>query len=235
METGIWVSLLSSLWFGILTSISPCPLATNIAAMSYIAKEAHRPAAVLTRALLYAVGRLAAYVILAVIVVTGLLSVPSVARFLERNMNLIIGPLLILVALFLFDVIQLSGPSVGAGVALQNFVKKARWLGPLILGFVFALTFCPVSAGLFFGSLIPLAVQSESRLLVPGIYGVGTALPVAGFAVILSLGVATVASAFQTITKVEFWARRITGAIFVLAGIYLIIRNWPLYVQLFTR
>lgn len=235
METGIWVSLLSALWFGLLTSISPCPLATNIAAMSYIAKEAHRPAAVLTRALLYAVGRLAAYVILAVVVVTGLLSVPAVARFLERNMNLIIGPLLILVALFLFDVIQFSGPSVGAGVALQNLVKKARWLGPLILGFVFALTFCPVSAGLFFGSLIPLAVQSESRLLVPGIYGVGTALPVAGFAVILSLGVTTVASTFQTITKVEFWARRITGGIFVLAGIYLIVRNWPLYVQLFTK
>ena len=92
--------------------------------------------------------------------------------------------------------------------------------GALPLGVVFALTFCPVSAALFFGSLIPLAVQAQSSLVLPGLYGVGTAVPVLVFAVLIALGAKSVGRAFNALTKVEIWARRVTGIVFLMIGIY---------------
>lgn len=209
----------SALWFGILMAISPCPMATNVAAISYIGKRLGSPRQVLLGGVLYTVGRTVAYVGLAVVILAGLQSIPRVSTFLQDYMNKVLGPVLIVVGLFLLELIKFGG---GAGVGEKLGKKVEGWglAGALALGVIFALSFCPISAALFFGSLISLAVKYDSRILLPGVFGVGTALPVFVFAVIIGLGVGSLGAAFHKLQKFEWWARRVTGVVFILVGIY---------------
>lgn len=209
----------SALWLGILTAISPCPMATNVAAISYIGKRLGSPRQVLLGGVLYTVGRTVAYVGLAVLILAGLQSIPRVSTFLQEYMNKVLGPVLIVVGLFLLELIQLGGRS-NLGERLGRRVEGWGLAGALALGVIFALSFCPISAALFFGSLISLAVKYDSRVLLPGVFGVGTALPVFVFAVIIGLGVGSLGAAFHKLQKFEWWARRITGVVFILVGIY---------------
>ncbi len=209
----------SALWLGILTAISPCPMATNVAAISYIGKRLGSPRQVLLGGVLYTVGRTVAYVGLAVLILAGLQSIPRVSTFLQEYMNKVLGPVLIVVGLFLLELIQLGGRS-NLGERLGRRVEGWGLAGALALGVIFALSFCPISAALFFGSLISLAVKYDSRVLLPGVFGVGTALPVFVFAVIIGLGVGSLGAAFHKLQRFEWWARRITGVVFILVGIY---------------
>ena len=210
----------SACWLGILTSISPCPLATNIAAISYIGKRVGTPKKVLFSGLLYTLGRMLTYLILGVLIVAGMLSVPDLAYFLQKYMNTFLGPILVLVGMFLLGLIRLNFSVSGISEQMQNRAEKYGIWGAGLLGFLFALSFCPISAALFFGSLIPLAVQHESRVLMPTIYGIGTALPVFAFAILVALGARSIGKAFNKLTQIELWARHITGVIFIVVGIY---------------
>lgn len=214
------VSILSALWLGILTSISPCPLATNIAAMSYIGRRVDSSSQVFLSGLLYTAGRMVTYVVLGVLIVASLLSVSEVSLWLQKHMNQFLGPLLILVGMVLLGLIPLP---VFGGTISEKVQRRAQsygvW-GAGLLGIVFALSFCPVSAALFFGSLIPLSVQSGSTLTLPSVYGIGTGLPVFLFAILIAFGVRTVSRAFDRLSLVERWTRRITGTVFILVGVY---------------
>jgi cytochrome c biogenesis protein CcdA len=209
----------SALWLGILTAISPCPMATNVAAISYIGKRLGSPRQVLLGGVLYTVGRTVAYVGLAVLILAGLQSIPRVSTFLQEYMNKVLGPVLIVVGLFLLELIQLGGRS-NLGERLGRRVEGWGLAGALALGVIFALSFCPISAALFFGSLISLAVKYDSRILLPGVFGVGTALPVFVFAVIIGLGVGSLGAAFHKLQRFEWWARRVTGVVFIVVGVY---------------
>lgn len=214
------VALTSACWLGILTSISPCPLATNIAAITYIGKRVDRPGYVLLAGLIYTLGRTLSYLVLAILLVASALAVPDLSFFLQRYMNSILGPILVVVGLFLLGVfrVNLSGPSFGR--KLQGKVEKWGLWGAGLLGILFALSFCPVSAALFFGSLLPLALQHQSSVVIPAVYGVGTALPVVVFAIFIALGAAWLGKAFSALARFELWARRITGVVFVVVGLY---------------
>ena len=214
------VILASALWLGILTSISPCPLATNITAISYIGRRVGSPRQIVLSGVLYTLGRTLAYSLLGALLVASVLSVPQLSMFLQKYMNKLLGPLLILVAMFLLDLIQLNVSGAGMNEGLRKRVDALGIWGALPLGVVFALTFCPVSAALFFGSLIPLAVQARSSLVLPGLYGVGTAVPALVFAVLIAVGAKSVGRAFNALTKAEIWARRVTGIVFLAVGIY---------------
>jgi cytochrome c-type biogenesis protein len=214
------LSISSAVWLGILTSISPCPMATNIAAISFIGKRVQRPVIVFSTGLLYTAGRSFAYLVLGVLIVSSVLSTPVLARFLQQYMNKILGPILIVTGLFLLEVLRLSIPGSSIGSRMQEKADKWGPWGALPLGIVFALSFCPVSAALFFGSLIPLALKSSSGVIIPSVYGIGTALPVFLFAVLIALGTRSIGNVFNRITQIEKWARRITGIIFTCVGIY---------------
>jgi cytochrome c-type biogenesis protein len=214
------ISALSALWLGILTSISPCPLATNIAAISYLGKGAQDTKTVFASGFLYTIGRTATYLVLAVIAVTSVLSLPELSFFLQRYMGKLMGPILIAVGLVLLEVVRLPSFGVTIGEKLQARAQRGGMWGAGALGMLFALSFCPTSAGLFFGTLIPLAIDSKSVLVLPGLYGLGTALPVFAFAVLIALGAKSVATVFQRLSALEVWARRITGTVFILIGIY---------------
>lgn len=208
-------------WLGILTAISPCPLATNVAAISYIGRDLTRPPQVFLAGLLYALGRSLAYIALGVLLVGSLVSAPGLSQFLQKYMNMVLGPLLVLAGMILLDLIELGGGPGGFGARFQERVARLGPLGAILLGIVFALSFCPLSAGLFFVSLVPLAVKQGSGVLLPLVYGVGTALPVIGFAGIVATGAQSLGTTFQKTTVVARWAKRATGVIFVLVGVYL--------------
>ena len=210
----------SAIWFGILTSISPCPLATNIAAISFIGKRVSSPRLVVMSGLLYMFGRMLAYLVLGYILVASILSIPDLSYFLQENMNKLLGHLLLIVGVFLLELLPLSLPRLGINQNIQHKVSKMGIWGAGILGLVFALSFCPVSAALFFGSLIPLAVKHDSNFVMPLVYGIGTALPVMLFAFLVGFGTTLVGKFFNRIKIFEIWARRITGVVFIVVGLY---------------
>lgn len=211
---------LTACWLGLLTSVSPCPLATNIAAISYIGRRVEQPRQVLLSGLLYTLGRLVSYVALAMLIVSSLLAVPELARFLQRYMNVALGPVLIVTGLFLIDLIPLRLPGIRVGERLQHRVDRMGIWGGAFLGVLFALSFCPVSAALYFGSLIPLALENQSSVLMPTLYGLGTAVPVVVFALLIAFSARFVGSVFNKLSLISRWARRITGAVFILIGVY---------------
>jgi cytochrome c biogenesis protein CcdA len=217
------VAVGSAIWLGILTSISPCPLATNIAAITYIGQRVDRPAKVLLSGLLYTVGRMATYVLLGVLVVASVLSIPDVAMFLQQNMNKFLGPILVVVGLLLLGLFNLRLPGVGVGDRFQRRVDRWGIWGAGLMGLLFALSFCPVSAALFFGGLIPIAIEQESNILMPTVYGIGTALPVVAFALLIAIGTRFVGRLFNKLTVFEKWARRITGVVFLAVGLYYVL------------
>jgi len=216
------IVFLSALWLGILTSISPCPLATNIAAISFLSRRVNHPRKVLWSGFAYTLGRMTAYVIIGVILISSLAGIPSTANFLQKYMNKILGPVLIIVGLFLLNIFKLNFLDFSISSERQNKLAKMGILGSFLLGAIFALSFCPISAALFFGSLIPLALNNNFGIAFPFIYGIGTGLPVVIFAIGITLGVQSISRWFNKVTKLEIYMRKVTGIIFILVGIYFI-------------
>jgi cytochrome c biogenesis protein CcdA len=221
----LWLAVGSALWLGILTSISPCPLATNIAAVSYVGRQVGSTRAILLSGALYTAGRTLAYTALGAAAVWSLMSMVAVSGFLQGTIHRLLGPLLIVVGLLLLGVFNLSLPGAGFSERLQRRVDRSGLWGAGLLGIVFALSFCPVSAGLFFGGLLPLAVEHSSPLLVPAVFGIGTALPVAGFAVLLAAGVSWLGPALERVHTLERWARPVTALVFIGVGIFETLRS----------
>ena len=217
-------ALLSAVWLGILTSISPCPMATNITAISFIGRRVKNPARVLLTGLLYTVGRSLTYVVLGSLLTAGILSASSLSHVLQKYMNRALGPILVLIGMVLLDLIRIKTTGKGVSDTLQKRVEVWGVWGALLLGIVFAASFCPISAALFFGSLLATAGKVESVALVPFCYGIGTALPVLGFAFIIAVGGKSLGTAFDRLTAFEKWARNITGVLFILVGIYYALR-----------
>lgn len=214
--------ILSALWLGILTSISPCPLATNIAAVSFLSKKVNYPRNVFFLSIAYILGRMATYAVIGTIIIFSLVGIPFIANFLQIYMNKFIGPILIIVGLFLIDVIKFSSLSFSISQERQNKLADSGVMGSFLLGMLFALSFCPMAAALFFGSLIPLALNSKIGLIYPFIYGIGTGIPVAIFALGIVFGVKSFARWFHKTAMIEWWTRRITGVIFIFVGGYFI-------------
>ncbi|MGW8258008.1 MAG: urease accessory protein UreH domain-containing protein [Thermoguttaceae bacterium] len=153
-----------------------------------------------------------------------MLSIPQLSMFLQKYMNKLLGPVLILTGMFLLNMIELGFTGRGMSEKMQKRVDSLGILGAGLLGIVFALSFCPVSAAIFFGSLIPLSIKYDSSVTLPSIYGIGTALPVLAFAVIIAISAQSLGKAFNRLTQFEWWARRITGLLFVAIGIYYSLR-----------
>jgi cytochrome c-type biogenesis protein len=219
--SGLAVAALSALWFGILTSVSPCPLATNITAISFVGRRTGSPRGILLSGLLYTIGRALVYTAIGVLLVMSLLSAPTVSLTLQLWMNKLLGPILILAGMVMLGLLHVSLRGRGMSQRLQQRVEQWGLLGALGLGALFALSFCPVSATLFFGSLLPLAVKHGSGILLPFVYGIGTAIPVVVFAIVLAVGARWLGKLFERVTLVERWMRTATGIVFLGVGVYM--------------
>ena len=223
---GFFVGFISALWFGILTSVSPCPLATNIAAISFLTKKIINPKIVFISGFVYTIGRMFSYALLGMVIISSLLSVPVLANLLQKYMNKAFGPILIITGFVLIDFLKINIPKLTFSKKLQDRLAGSGIGGAFVLGLIFALVFCPVSAALFFGSLIPLALKSKMGIILPSIYGIGTGLPVLLFAVGIVLSVKSLSFWFNRLTKLEYYMRKVTGVVFIVVGLYYIGVYW---------
>ncbi len=211
----------SAAWLGILCAISPCPLASNLAAIGFIGRRVRSVRRVLGSGLMYTLGRATAYAVMGSVLAGGLLTAPAISHALEKYMNLLLGPLLVLVAMVLLKLLNIPVPRIGGNVMKR--LENTGAGGAFLLGVVFALSFCPTSAALFFGSLLPLAVKMRSCVTMPAIFGIATGLPVAVFAFMLAFGANKVGKAYDRLSAFEIWAQRITGVVFLAVGLYMTI------------
>jgi cytochrome c biogenesis protein CcdA len=201
-------AVVAAAWCGVLTSISPCPLATNIAAVSFLSRRMHSRRMAVAGAVAYTLGRATVYGVLGFAVAWGLAAAPRLSSFLQQGLFPFLGPLLIVVGLVLLGWIRLP---LNFGLKDQSIAQRlasSGLLGEFLLGMVFALTFCPVSAALFFGTLLPMAVTTSQPLLLFVVYGIGTALPVGAIAVLVALGLA---ASSKIIAGVQRWEGKIQG------------------------
>jgi len=215
---------LSALLLGLITAISPCPLATNIAALGYVSRRAtERRYAVITGAL-YTLGRMFSYSVIGVIIIVAGLEIPGIASFLQDFGEQALGPILIVVGAIMLTANRISFGRGGGRLSALG-AKVADWgmIGGFLLGALFAFAFCPYSAALFFGVLIPLALKSSGGIALPAVYAIGTGLPVLVFGVLLSLSVARVSSWLNAITRAEKVIRAVVSIIFIGVGIYLVV------------
>ena len=215
--------VLAAFILGLLTAISPCPLATNIAALSYVSKKLDSRRYTVIASALYTAGRMVAYTLIGVLLVLIGFSASRVSLFFQNYADRILGPLLIFFGLVMLDVIKFSIFKGRITSAIQQKIGDWGLVSSFLLGVLFALAFCPYSAILFFGMLIPIALESAGGITFPAIYGLGTGLPVMVFAVALSLGVSELGKHVARIQKFEKYFRWFAGVIFIGVGIYYIV------------
>ncbi|MDY0200389.1 MAG: aromatic aminobenezylarsenical efflux permease ArsG family transporter [Tenuifilaceae bacterium] len=211
---------------GLMTAISPCPLATNITAIGYISKDIDNRNKIFVNGLLYTLGRVISYSILGIILIAILkqgASIYKVQKLVSAYGEMFIGPFLIVVGVLMLDVIKLNFSVSGriSASAEQKANKGGAW-SVLLLGIVFALAFCPYSGVLYFGGLIPLSVTAQMGYFLPIVFAFATGLPVVIIAWILAFSVSGIGKFYNSIKTFEKWFRRVVALIFIMVGVYYI-------------
>ena len=212
--------LLAALALGLLTAISPCPLATNITATAFIAKTINSRKKVLLSGVLYTLGRMFSYTVISTIIYFGA-NTFQIAKLFQGNGEKFIGFVLVILGLIMLDIIKLNFIKGGDWIEkLSDKFKTKGLLGAFFLGALFALAFCPYSGALFFGMLIPMTIKSG--LAMPVLFSIGTGLPVILFAFVIAFSMEKLGMYFKAITKIEKVMRILAGVTFIVTGLYYI-------------
>jgi cytochrome c-type biogenesis protein len=214
--------VISAFLLGLMTAISPCPLATNITAIGFISKDVEDKNKVFINGLVYTLGRALSYTLLAVIIFIGADRL-KISGWFQQYGEKIIGPLLIVIGLLMLDVLKIKFPGLSklATRLQENGISKYREV--LVLGILFALAFCPYSGVLYFGMLIPMTISSASGLYLPVVFAIATGIPVIIFAWLLAYTVSGVGKLYHRLKTFEIWFRRIISVIFIGIGLYFVI------------
>lgn len=214
--------LVSAFLLGLMTAISPCPMATNITAIGFIGKDVDNRKRVFINGLIYTLGRALAYTLLAVIIFIGADQF-KISGWFQQYGEKIIGPLLLIIGVLMLDIVRINFPALGN--FSQRFQRKSKhtYWDVLLIGVVFALAFCPYSGVLYFGMLIPMTVGSASGLFLPFVFAIATGIPVILFAWLIAYTVSGVGKVYHSLKSFEIWFRRVVSVIFIVVGIYYII------------
>ena len=221
------VPVIAAFFLGLMTAISPCPLATNITAIAYISKRIDSSRHTLLTGCIYTLGRMAAYIAVASVIVFFGMNIQAVALGLQRYGELLLGPFLVLCGIYLLDIFhvdQVPGGDWFSGFTsgISTRLADRGYLGAFLLGVIFAMSFCPFSAVLFFAMLIPLAIGAGDPVIIPAVFALATGLPVIIISYLLVRGVGKCSGIIQKIGTVELWIRRGVAAVFIVVGVYYI-------------
>lgn len=221
-----WVT---AILLGLMTSISPCPLATNITAIGFISKDIDNRNQVFLNGLFYTLGRAITYTSIAFVIYLGADQF-RFSGFFQQYGEKIIGPLLIIIGVLMLDLVRIKFPGLSGLTSRMEERKSWRFIDAVLLGMVFALAFCPYSGVLYFGMLIPMIVASTSGLYLPVLFAIATGIPVILFAWLLAYTVSGIGGVYNKMKIFELWFRRFIAVLFIIVGIYYIIR---VYFQFF--
>ncbi|HPT22206.1 MAG TPA: aromatic aminobenezylarsenical efflux permease ArsG family transporter [Bacteroidales bacterium] len=216
-------SFITAFVLGLMTAISPCPLATNISAIGFISREIADRKRVFISGLIYTLGRAISYTTLALLLFMGA-SRMNVSRLFQGWGEKILGPVLIIIGLFMLDVLKIKFPGFSKLTEKIGNNGKGSYRSTLLLGIIFALAFCPYSGVLYFAMLIPMTVASAGGLYLPVVFAIATGLPVIVFAWLIAYAIGTVGKVYDHIKTFELWFRRIVAFLFIGAGIYYILQ-----------
>ncbi len=216
------VPVITAFILGLLTAVSPCPLATNITAIGFIGKDIENRHRIFTNGLLYTLGRILTYTVLGFILIPILregASMFAVQKAISKYGEILIAPLLIVIGIYMLDLIKLNIPKISINGEYVKKRTKGSW-GALFLGILFSLAFCPSSGIFFFGMLIPLSASEAGGYLLPVVYAIATGLPVILVAWVLAYSVAGLGKFYNRIQSFEKWFRKIVAILFIAVGIY---------------
>lgn len=216
------IPVITAFLLGLLTAISPCPLATNITAIGFISKDIGNRNKIFLGGLLYTLGRVVAYTVLGIILISILKegsSMFSLQKGISKYGEILIAPVLIFVGVFMLFGDRLNLPKFGfSGTGKAEKLKGN--LGSLLLGVLFALAFCPTSGLFYFGMLIPMSAAEPGGYLLPIVYAVATGLPVILVAWILAYSVAGIGKFYNRIQVFQKWFNRVVAVLFIAVCIY---------------
>jgi cytochrome c-type biogenesis protein len=214
---------LSALVLGLMTAISPCPLATNITAVGFIGKELENRNRVFINGLLYTLGRAISYSTIALVIYFGADQF-KFSGFFQLYGEKVLGPLLIVIGLFMLDLIKIKFPGLSRLTSKMENKSRFGYFDSILLGMIFALAFCPYSGVLYFGMLIPMTITSASGLWLPFVFAIATGIPVVIFSWILAFSVGSIGGIYNKVKNFESWFRKVVALLFVAVGIYYIFR-----------
>lgn len=207
---------------GLMTAISPCPLATNITAIGFISKDVDNKRRVFMSGVIYTLGRAIAYTLLALILYLSADHL-HISAWFQNNGEKYIGPVLIIIGLLMLDILKIKFPGVSKLASRFQGKDKHSFWDVLLLGVLFALAFCPYSGVLFFGMLIPMTISSASGLYLPIVFAIATGIPVIIFAWLIAYTVSGIGKVYNSLKTFEIWFRRFISVVFIGVGIYYII------------
>ncbi|ALO16192.1 thiol:disulfide interchange protein precursor [Salinivirga cyanobacteriivorans] len=214
--------IVTAFLLGLMTAISPCPMATNLTAIGFISKDVEDKKRVFINGLIYTLGRAISYTALALIIYFGADQL-EISGWFQKYGEKFLGPLLIIIGLFMLDLIKIKLPGIGNFSNRIEQKKSKTYLDALLLGVLFALAFCPYSGVIYFGMLIPITVTSASGLYLPVVFAIATGIPVIIFAWLLAYTVSGVGLLYNRIKTFEFWFRRVISVLFIGVGVYYVV------------
>lgn len=218
------ITIVAAFFIGLMTAISPCPMATNITAIAYVSRKIENSKHTLLVGILYASGRAFSYAALASLIVYAGVNTQGISFFLQAYGEKLLGPLLLLVGVVMLELVKVDLFKGGNRLAsLQAKLTEKGYLGAFLLGVLFSLAFCPFSGVLYFGMLIPLALKTGDAIILPSVFGLATGLPVILFSILLVKSVSTLGRIMNKVQKFERGMRLIVGAVFILVGLYYIL------------
>jgi cytochrome c-type biogenesis protein len=217
------IPLIAAFFIGLMTAISPCPLASNITAIAYVSKRIDDNKHTLLVGFAYTLGRVLTYVTIAALIVWAGMSMQDMSLTLQSGGNLLLGPILLILGVLMLGIIKFPNMSSTRLDRLKESLSDKGVLGAFLLGIIFALAFCPFSAVLFFGMLIPLALAAGDPIVIPSVFAFATGLPVIILSFILVYSVSKVGKVMNKIKLFELWVRRIVAAVFIMMGAYVTI------------
>ncbi|MCU0378722.1 MAG: aromatic aminobenezylarsenical efflux permease ArsG family transporter [Bacteroidales bacterium] len=218
-------SVITAMVLGLMTAISPCPLATNISAIGFISRDLEDRRRVFINGLVYTLGRAISYTGIAVIIFVGAGQM-DISGWFQRWGEKLLGPVLILIGFFMLDFITMKFPGLGSFTEKIGEKGRSSYLHTLLLGILFAMAFCPYSGVLYFVMLMPITVASADGLILPVVFAVATGIPVIIFAWLLAYAVGNVGKMYSRIKAFELWFRRVVAVLFIGVGIWYIITIW---------
>lgn len=207
---------------GIMTTFHPCPLTTNIASVSMLIGSSARGKTRGLTLFLFIFGYLFSYLILAVLLSSGVLSIPRISYLLQVMVNYFIGPTLVLIGMLLTDLMNLNRLYKGR---ILSYIRSENWSGfyAFPFGAIIALSFCPATAAIFFGILVPLSVDHDKNILFPLLYALGASIPLITISALMNQGVRLSKNPLlvKYLPKFSGWILIIIGIILSVQRIYL--------------
>lgn len=225
------IPLLSALLFGLMGALAPCQLSTNVAALAFVTRSENESRRTGWQVLAFVAGKVTVYALIGGLVVASSLRINQVSETVIPVVVLArraLGPLLIVVGLFMLGVLRLH-VSVGANASrrLEQWVGEKHGLLPsYLLGVAFSFTFCPTLFMLFFGLTVPLAIASPAGVVLPGVFAVGTVLPVLVLAGVVASGRVALTHSLKRIRRANALLQRFAAVVLIVVGLHELVLYW---------